>query len=179
MSTAERGLGRRDLLRGRWRAPAASPAPVRPPGAVAADRFASLCDGCGDCARACPANAIRMTAAATPDGTRTPEVVAADAPCVMCEGLVCAGACPTGALAPVSPETMRIAAVAFHADACWARQGMDPDCDYCFDRCPLKGVAITYRRGHGPEIDAGHCTGCGTCVNVCPATPKALSLRAV
>ncbi len=161
-------LDRRALLTGDV-GPAPPPV-VRPPGAVAADRFAVLCDGCGDCAAACPANAIQLSA----EGD-TPQIVAVEAPCLMCDGFPCAAACPTGALEPVTAETPRIALIRFDGDACWARQGLDPNCDYCFDRCPLKGRAITYRRGAGPTIDAKVCTGCGISVYFCPSQPTALA----
>ena len=177
---------RRALVTGSWRCPSAAPATpvmVRPPGAVAADAFAALCDGCGDCARACPAGAIAMIGSAHGgvghSSSARPQIQAADSPCVMCDGLVCSTVCPTGALAFATPGTMRIGRVGFHADACLAAQGIDPGCDYCFDRCPLKGRAISYRRGAGPAIDAAHCTGCGRCVYYCPAQPKALVLTPV
>ncbi len=182
MSTFDRSVARRDILRGRWAAGPevdGGPPVIRPPGSAEPGRFESLCDGCGDCAKACPADAIRMGAAATAATARTPRIVAADSPCVMCDGLVCAAACPTGALGPVTPSTMRIARLVFGPDACFARAGIDPDCDYCFDRCPLRGTAVTYRRGAGPEFHADHCTGCGSCVYFCPAGAKALSLAAL
>lgn len=174
------GIGRRALLRGAWRprSPAA-PAVVRPPGAVAAGRFDETCDGCAECAAACPAAAIVMTGPATALAANSPQIRAEAAPCVMCDGLVCSTVCPVGALEISLPTTMRIAAVAFRADACWAATGLDPGCDDCFDRCPLKGEAITYRRGAGPTVHADHCTGCGVCVHSCPSRPKALSLTAL
>ena len=115
-----------------------------------------------------------MTAA----GANGPQLVAVNAPCVMCEGLACGAACPTGALRPIGVTAMRIAQIRFDADACWARQGLDPGCDYCFDRCPLKGEAIVYERGRGPRINDRACTGCGVCVYFCPAQPKALTALA-
>ncbi len=170
-------IGRRALLTGAWRRPPpAPPAPpaVRPPGAVELAHFNALCDGCGDCAEACPADAIVLTGPATEKSQTSPRIEAAIAPCVMCDGLACSSACPVGALDPITPETMRIATIAFDSDACWTASGLDPGCDYCFDRCPLKGEAITWRRGAGPEIHDRACTGCGVCVHFCPATPKAL-----
>ncbi len=179
MRGGERLFDRRDVLRGRWRPRDSAPAPIRPPGAVGASRFLMLCDGCGKCVTACPADAIVMTGPATARAANGPRIVAADTPCVMCEGLVCAAACPTGALVPVTPEAMRLAEVTFRADECWAARGVDPGCNYCFDRCPLRGQAITFRQGKGPELHADMCTGCGTCVFFCPAQPKALTLMAM
>lgn len=168
------GFDRRSLLTGSWQTPPKGPVPVRPPGALDAERFDALCDGCGECAAVCPAQAIVMTGPANKLAEHTPEIIAVDAPCVMCDGMVCAPACPTGALVPVTPGAMGIASIEFSPSACWSAQGMDPDCDYCFDRCPIKGEAITHRRGSGPTIHAEHCTGCGVCVHYCPSSPKAL-----
>jgi ferredoxin-type protein NapF len=177
------GFDRRSLLRGDWlrkdKPQDKAPAVVRPPGAVAPERFINLCDGCGACAKACPATAILLTGPATALSENSPQLVAETAPCVMCDGLVCASACPTKALEPVTPEEMRIASLVFRADACWAAQGIDPSCDYCFDRCPRKGEAITYQRGSGPRLHPDSCTGCGVCVYFCPASPKALAAVAV
>jgi ferredoxin-type protein NapG len=171
----KRKIHRRDLLRGYWRRPDGWPAVVRPPGAAAAERFHHLCDGCGECASTCPAGAIRMTGPKTALAGHSPQIKADEAPCVMCEGLVCSDVCLAGALKKETPDTMRIAEIAFRAEDCLAHQGFDADCGYCFERCPLRGKAIAFQRGHGPELDPGECTGCGTCVFFCPAQPKALS----
>ena len=170
-------IGRRALLRGDFRR-VRTPPPVHPPGALDAARFDALCDGCGHCAQVCPADAIVIDGPATDLSDHSPRINVADAPCVMCDGLMCSTVCPTGALAPVTPETMRIAVVTYDSDACWAAAGIDPGCDYCYDRCPRKGLAVTLRRGVGPVFDAAHCTGCGVCVHFCPSAPKALTLTA-
>jgi len=170
-------IGRRALLTGHIRG-TSEPPPVRPPGAVAPERFEMLCDGCGDCRTACPADAIVIDGPATRLSDHSPRISAEDAPCVMCDGLACSTACPAGALMPTTPETMRIAVLAYDASACWAAAGIDPGCDYCYDRCPQKWPAVTLRRGDGPVFDPSQCTGCGVCVYFCPATPKPLSLTA-
>ncbi len=115
-----------------------------------------------------------MTGPASTLSGQTPRIIAVLAPCVMCDGMVCAPACPTGALKPVTPKSMAIASIEFSSSACWSAQGMDPNCDYCFDRCPKKGEAITHQRGSGPTLHAENCTGCGICVHYCPSNPKAL-----
>lgn len=169
-------LNRRALLTGGWRKKKPEPQPVRPPGAVERAEFNQLCDGCGECARECPASAIEMTGPATTLSGISPQIDAANSPCVMCDGLVCTAICPTGALKPVAAETMRIATIEYNAGNCWARGGQDPGCDYCYDRCPLKGTAITLARGAGPILNPDACTGCGVCVYFCPAQPRALNV---
>ncbi len=172
-------IGRREFLTGNiWQEPPTLVV-VRPPGAVAPARFDTLCDGCAGCEEACPAQAIALTGPENEWVDATPQIIAAEAPCVMCDGLVCASSCPRGALVPVTAAEMRIAAIDFDAGACLAAQGTEPDCDECFQRCPLKGTAITHARGAGPEIHGTTCTGCGVCGHYCPSSPKALIVQAV
>ena len=175
MPNLRREFSRRGLLSGAWRANAV-PTAVRPPGAVGEEQFVGLCDGCGACAQACPVGAVQMTGPRVANGAPSPQIIAAAAACTMCEGLVCSTACPQGALTRTTPGSMRIAEVEFHPRDCWTLQGIEPGCSYCFDYCPLRGSAITYRRGSGPEIHSGTCTGCGTCVFLCPAQPKAIAV---
>ena len=162
------------MLSGRWRQEKPKRA-VRPPGAARPGRFEALCDGCAECAKACPANAIRMTGPALATGEKSPEIVIADSPCVVCDGLVCSTICPTGALQPATAETMRISFIVYDAGNCRSAQGADPACNACFEQCPLKGKAITHEEGKGPSFNAMACTGCGVCVRYCPAKPKPLS----
>ena len=174
-SVLGRETDRRGLFTGAWRRPPA-PTAVRPPGALAHDHFAAQCDGCGACADACPAEAIRMTGPATAAAAQTPQIEAAVSPFVMCEGIVCASACPHGALKPVDSRNMRIALASRNLNSCWAEARIDPGCDHCYQRCPIRGQAITWRAGKGPRIDPTACTGCGSCLWACPAQPNAISL---
>jgi ferredoxin-type protein NapH len=176
------GLGRRDMLRGKWKMPRNDRlriSAIRPPGSVSRGDFYTLCDGCALCAQSCPANAIRMNGPKTENDASSPQILAATMACVMCDGLVCAKACPTGAMKPITPKTMRIAKMKLDAVKCQDRRDMDPECNYCFDRCPLRGEAITYGFRKGPEIQEQVCTGCGTCLSYCPAKPIALSQTAL
>jgi ferredoxin-type protein NapG len=175
MPARKRKIHRRDFLRGHWRRANGWLAVIRPPGAAEPERFHQLCDGCADCAGICPAGAIQMTGPKTALAGHSPQIEANEAPCVMCEGLVCSTVCLVGALIKETPDRMCIGEIAFRAEDCLAHKGFDPDCSYCFDRCPLRGKAITFQRGHGPELEPGDCTGCGICVFYCPAQPKALS----
>ncbi|MGZ3454584.1 MAG: 4Fe-4S dicluster domain-containing protein [Polyangiales bacterium] len=49
-------------------------------------------------------------------------------------------------------------------------------CTVCSERCPVDG-AIVIELGR-PRIVETHCTGCGICVQVCPAPLEALELVA-
>ncbi len=45
-------------------------------------------------------------------------------------------------------------------------------CSVCSERCPEPGAIIT-ERGI-PRVDADACTGCGICLDVCPAPKNAI-----
>jgi len=47
-------------------------------------------------------------------------------------------------------------------------------CFSCLERCGAE--AITMLPGVGVRIDAGRCTGCGTCEYLCPTFPKAIAM---
>ncbi len=96
--------------------------------------------------------------------------------CIVCDDLACMAACPSGALTPVSRETIRIGRARVSAEACLARVGVDPGCNYCVDRCPLGGAAISIEKtadGKGPAVKEG-CIGCEVCEYYCPSHPAAI-----
>jgi Na+-translocating ferredoxin:NAD+ oxidoreductase RNF subunit RnfB len=47
-------------------------------------------------------------------------------------------------------------------------------CFSCIEKCDMQ--AITIVMGEGIRIDTTLCTGCGSCLYVCPVTPKAIGL---
>lgn len=49
-------------------------------------------------------------------------------------------------------------------------------CFACAERCQTQAILIL--PGAGIRIDSTRCTGCGSCEYVCPATPKAIILKA-
>ena len=68
---------------------------LRPPGALAEPGFSDTCSRCGDCVKACPANAIKLI---EDEAGGLPHIVARESPCVVCTDLSCMKICPTGAL---------------------------------------------------------------------------------
>lgn len=148
----------------------------RPPGAVAPGRFAELCDGCGDCIEACPEGAILRLGEAYGELEGTPAVLPASEPCHLCDGLPCAAACPTGALAPVAREQVKIGVARWSPASCWVAMGQP--CDYCVTACPLPAPALEIA-GAAVRIDERACTGCGLCAYFCTANPKAIEVESV
>ncbi|MBI5247605.1 MAG: 4Fe-4S binding protein [Elusimicrobia bacterium] len=151
---------------------------VRPPGAVAEDKFLELCTRCDDCAKACPEWVVRKTG---PEfGKRLegyPIILPAQNPCVFCTGLPCITACKTGALvAPAVGAPVRIGLAVVNAATCYMGQGQP--CDYCVKECPVKPKAIALgARGLPAVVNADTCTGCGECAQICPA--NAITIEAM
>jgi len=149
--------GRRALLRGR--APGAAAPPLRPP--WAAPGFEQACTRCERCLEACPERIL------APGDGGLPQVFFArgSGECTFCGA--CAEACP-------EPAFDRHLRPAWHAravidDTCFARSGVH--CQTCADACAQR--AIRFHPVHGlppvPRVDRDACTGCGACVQPCPA----------
>lgn len=152
------GLARRELfklLTGGKRGPKRL---LRPPGAMEEGLILTLCNGCGDCAKACPYQSIKMVAG-------LPRLNPRESPCYLCEDFPCTRACRTGALKVVgAKEQVRIGVAILRKADCLAWSGSD--CQMCFVRCPLMGEAITLE-DFKPLIREEQCTGCGVCEYVC------------
>ena len=156
--------------------------PLRPPGAVEGIVFEQLCDRCGRCAQACPAQAIELSP--------LPQIVPSRRPCTMCEGLKCIAACPTGALrqarmgqdALPAVEQVRMGVAVWCPTRCRLRQDraqaaagvspVPPACDICRQACPIEG-ALTIRE-NAVIVDGAKCAGCGMCEYLCPQRPRAI-----
>ncbi|HBO84566.1 MAG TPA: nitrate reductase [Deltaproteobacteria bacterium] len=146
---------------------------LRPPGAIDEISFLGKCTRCDDCIKSCHQNAIKQATEFDSLAVGTPIIVPNETPCYLCDEFVCITACKTGALQMVKREDVRMGLAVLNQKHCHRWAGMDPMCDYCFDRCPLKGRAIIID-DMGPEIDDKRCAGCGLCEYVCPADPKAV-----
>jgi len=55
------------------------------------------------------------------------------------------------------------------AGTCLARRGVV--CQSCGDACPERAIRFSLQRGGAPlpAVDETRCTGCGACLEVCPA----------
>ena len=147
--------------------------PMRPPGAIREREFLETCHRCGKCVEACPAEAIRLAYDDEALPAQTPIVVAAESPCVVCDSLACMDTCPSGALVPVSRESIKMGVARVNGETCFAWNGDDPECRVCVDMCPFKGSAITMDDSSpdgttGPVVHDEACTGCGVCEYYCP-----------
>ena len=71
---------------------------LRPPGAVAEDKFLALCIKCGQCLQVCPYHSIELADMAKGHGVGTPYIDANERGCYACSAVPCVLACPSGAL---------------------------------------------------------------------------------
>lgn len=167
------------LLAGAARQSKALPAQtLRPPGAIAEDRFSAACVRCGLCVRSCPYKTLKLAEIGDGPAIGTPYFLARDVPCEMCDDIPCVKACPTGALekslTKIEKAKMGLAALV-DRETCLNLQGLR--CDVCYRVCPVIDKAITLERTHNtrtqkhavfePVVHSDACTGCGKCEKSC------------
>ena len=160
---------------------------LRPPGALAEDRFLGACVRCGLCVRDCPYGTLSLASLGDGVVTGTPYFTARQVPCEMCEDIPCVKACPTGALDPALREIGKAKmglAVLVDQENCLNVQGLR--CDVCYRVCPVIDKAITLDARHNPRSDrhamliptvhSEHCTGCGKCEKSCVLEDAAIKV---
>ncbi len=155
---------------------------IRPPGALAEDKFLSNCIRCGECMKICPTNALHPTIMeAGLEGIFTPRLVPrlgyCEKNCILCSKI-----CPTNALKKIKvedKETTIIGTAYFVKDQCipWS-EGIN--CLVCEEMCPTKTKAIQFNNGKMlnkkgemvevmlPYVIEKLCIGCGVCETKCP-----------
>ena len=115
------------------------------------------CLGFGDCAAACPANAICMK-----DGIAHIDTIR----CLGC-GL-CAATCPKHVIGMVPQETAAIVMCSSHDKGAVARKKCKNaciGCKKCEKVCPNGAVSV---QNDLATVDYAKCTGCGLCAKACP-----------
>jgi ferredoxin-type protein NapG len=164
---------------------------LRPPGAIAEERFLGACVRCGLCVRDCPPQNLKLSTwgdgIARDVAIGTPYFEARDIPCEMCEDIPCVKACPTGALDHALTDITQArmgTAVLIDQENCLNFLGLR--CDVCYRVCPVIDQAITLEKFSNPRSDrhamllptvhAEHCTGCGKCEKSCVLEKAAIKV---
>lgn len=148
------------------------PVALRPPGAIAEAAFMETCTRCGDCLSACPHDAIINAPDRLRAASGTPIIDPYTRACHACPETPCIPACTTGALVPEAGVRMGTAQFIQHECLVW----QNLICTTCVEHCPVDGAILTTMGRLA--IDAAKCTGCGLCVEVCPAPQKAVMVLA-
>lgn len=164
---------------------------LRPPGAIAEEKFLGACIRCGLCVRDCPPGNLKLSqwgdGLARDVAIGTPYFEARDIPCEMCEDIPCVKACPTGALdhalTDITQAKMGVA-VLIDQENCLNFLGLR--CDVCYRVCPVIDKAITLEKFSNPRSDrhamllptvhAQDCTGCGKCEKSCVLEQAAIKV---
>ena len=166
------------VLRG---APAASAAPLRPPGALPERDFIAACIRCFQCGSVCPNQCIQFRG--LPDGPAqayTPYIAPRAQACILC--MKCTQACPTDALTPISDDMeniatqVRMGTAHVNEDLCYSYN--DRICGVCYYACPFPDTALSLKAGARPVVDEGACVGCGSCERACIHLPQAIRITA-
>ena len=158
------------------------PPAARPPGALAdAEAFDAACTRCGDCIEACPYGVLYAS-----DESSGPLLDPNHVACHLCPDFPCIAACSDGALLPLAEGYVpRFGQAELQPGRCANlpfnygfrprdRLGRPRVCRSCRDACPVEGV-VRFGRGPEPEF-SDQCTGCGQCVEACPALPRAIKV---
>ena len=151
---------------------------MMPPGGGVWSRFSAKCISCQLCVAVCPSGII--VPGNTVDGG-----VRIDLSHGYCryDCNRCNEVCPTDALLPLSlaeKQKTQIGVASFSAEHCRTVQD-EQECGLCVKACPTGALELrTFPTGLSiPRLTASKCIGCGACQDVCPVSPKAMTVGCV
>lgn len=123
----------------------------RPPRAVEEGLFQSLCDGCGECAKACPEYVIYMQSGLA-------ELNLEYGHCTQCGK--CSDTCKTGALSASSWDT----GIRPHFSGN-CQSYISGSCTSCQIQCSVNAITVSPKQL--PKVQPELCYGCGQCKQSC------------
>ncbi|WP_338164072.1 ferredoxin-type protein NapF [Vibrio sp. 10N] len=132
----------------------------RPPQAIDEVLFQQICDGCGECQKACPEQVITIEGGLA-------QLTMDYGYCSQCGE--CGKSCPTGALhGSVLDNGLRPS----FSESC--QNALFGDCYLCEEACPQN--AIELEDLSLPTVSESKCDGCGRCKQGCPFSSITLRL---
>lgn len=157
-------ISRSQFLRGDWRGDKPE---LLPPWAIPEPGFSNTCDGCGDCVSACSEKIITISP------RKRPQLDFSQRGCTFCGD--CADVCNPGALLRTLPLPRQLEAVI--NDSCLSKRGIS--CVRCIEECEHDAIVTQPALGGRIDlfIDQNLCTGCGSCVAVCPVSAVFMKKR--
>ncbi|MFH0754119.1 MAG: 4Fe-4S binding protein [Candidatus Omnitrophota bacterium] len=153
---------------------------IRPPGALAENKFVNTCVRCGNCMKVCITNVLQPAMFESGvEGVWTPQMVPEIGYCEYnCK--LCGEVCPTGAITTLSLEDKKkwkVGLAEIDHTLCISWKG-NKACIVCEEHCPIadkaikmKEVAFEGKTMLRPYVVKELCIGCGICQNKCPTTP--------
>jgi len=163
---------------------------IRPPGALAEEKFVQQCVRCGNCMKVCPTNVLQPSLLENGfQGIWTPRLNNKIGYCEYNCNL-CGKVCPTQAIKKLEIEekvVTKIGTAQIDRKICLPWE-YNENCLVCEEHCPVptKAIKIVQQRVVNnkaiklPEVLAEVCIGCGICENKCPAYPtKAIKVLPV
>ncbi len=156
---------------------------IRPPGAVAEDRFLDLCLRCQQCTSICATTGKCLQPSVSEAGLEGLWTPVADMRGGYCEYNcnLCGQVCPSGAIQSLSLEEKKrfVMGLAFFDVNRCIPYYKGENCLVCEEHCPTPDKAIKFnevlvvkegqeKRVKLPYVDENLCIGCGICENKCP-----------
>jgi len=145
---------------------------LRPPGAIAEEKFKTLCIRCGNCVRVCPSSIIEHdTAPPGAAGILAPMVSFASNYCRQdCNR--CGQGCPSGAIKPLPLEAKNRSKIGLaRIDMLACRLTNEQECSICNLICPYNAIEEVFNQetySYTLRLNRDKCNGCGQCELVCP-----------
>lgn len=159
---------------------------IRPPGALAEEKFLEKCVKCGECMKVCTTGGLQPTLLeAGLEGIWSPVLVPRIGYCEY-HCTLCGQVCPTGAIRRLSQEEkarVKIGLAMIDKSRCLPYAHARP-CIVCEEVCPtpkkavwFEKATVTDREGtpvevKQPRVDLDLCIGCGICEAKCPVLDR-------
>ncbi len=149
---------------------------IYPPGIESVASFLRVCEQNYDCISVCPREALMVFRENEQDKRfGYPVIKPRQAACYYCDDFPCITACKSGAL-KTEFKSRKLGLAVINTSLCFAFN--KTFCQACIVNCPLTGKAIYADENNQPVVSEENCTGCGLCVQSCPAHESTIIIQA-